>query len=83
MLGSSIYGASKLTEATLPRNSPFSLLEDYPFKGTCLFLQVSNSDREVSDVPFVFVPQTDTGRRLENRKARELTLVKELGKIAS
>ena len=27
------------------------------------------------------VPQTDTGRRGENPKAREITLVKELGKM--
>lgn len=27
------------------------------------------------------VPQTDTGRREENSKARERTLVKELGKM--
>jgi hypothetical protein len=29
------------------------------------------------------VPQTDTGRHVENTKVREITLVKELGKIAS
>jgi hypothetical protein len=29
------------------------------------------------------VPQTDTGRQVENTKVREITLVKELGKIAS
>ena len=28
------------------------------------------------------VPQTDTGRRGENPKANELTLAKELGKLA-
>ena len=27
------------------------------------------------------VPQTDTGRQVENTKAREITLVKELGKM--
>ena len=27
------------------------------------------------------VPQTDTGRLVENTKAREITLAKELGKI--
>ena len=31
----------------------------------------------------VTVPQTDTGRQVENTKVREITLVKELGKIAS
>ncbi len=31
----------------------------------------------------VTVPQTDTGRRGENPKALEITLEKELGKIAS
>ena len=30
----------------------------------------------------VTVPQTDTGRQVENTKALERTLVKELGKIA-
>jgi hypothetical protein len=30
----------------------------------------------------VTVPQTDTGRRAENAKALEITLVKELGKMA-
>ena len=30
----------------------------------------------------VTVPQTDTGRRAEDAKARERTLVKELGKMA-
>jgi hypothetical protein len=29
------------------------------------------------------VPQTDTGGHVENTKVREITLVKELGKIAS
>ena len=29
------------------------------------------------------VPQTDTGRQVENTKVRELTLVKELGKMIS
>ena len=28
------------------------------------------------------VPKTDTGRLVENTEAREITLVKELGKIA-
>ena len=28
------------------------------------------------------VPQTDTGRRVEDTKARERTIVKELGKLA-
>ena len=28
------------------------------------------------------VPQTDTGRRVEDTKAFEITLVKELGKLA-
>ena len=35
--------------------------------------------RECQTVP---VPQTDTGRQGENPKARERTLVKELGKLA-
>ena len=29
------------------------------------------------------VPQTDTGRQVENTKVSEITLVKELGKIVS
>ncbi len=29
------------------------------------------------------VPQTDTGRQVENTKVSEITLVKELGKIIS
>jgi hypothetical protein len=29
------------------------------------------------------VPQTDTGEQVEKTKVREITLVKELGKIAS
>ena len=29
------------------------------------------------------VPQTDTGRQVENTKVREITLSKELGKITS
>ena len=33
-------------------------------------------------VILVTVPQTDTGRQVENTKALERTLVKELGKIA-
>ena len=37
------------------------------------------SSRECREVP---VPQTDTGRQGENPKARERTLVKELGKMA-
>ena len=37
--------------------------------------------RKASSEEQVPVPQTDTGRRGENTKARERTLVKELGKI--
>ena len=37
------------------------------------------TSRECQTVP---VPQTDTGRQGENPKARERTLVKELGKFA-
>ncbi len=33
------------------------------------------------ECPTVPVPQTDTGRQGENPKARERTLVKELGKL--
>ena len=33
------------------------------------------------ECPAVPVPQTDTGRQGENPKARERTLVKELGKL--
>ena len=29
------------------------------------------------------VPETDTGRKVENTKGREITLSKELGKMAS
>ena len=29
------------------------------------------------------VPQTDTGRKVEDTKAREITLIKELGKLPS
>ena len=32
-------------------------------------------------VSIVTVPQTDTGRRVEDTKAREITYVKELGKL--
>ena len=40
-------------------------------------------DREKPLASFtVSVPQTDTGRRAENAKARERTLVKELGNLA-
>ena len=35
-----------------------------------------------SDESQVTVPQTDTGRRVENTKASERTFVKELGKMA-
>jgi hypothetical protein len=35
-----------------------------------------------SDDPWVPVPQTDTGRRVEYTKAFERTFVKELGKLA-
>jgi hypothetical protein len=44
----------------------------------------STGDREklLSDEVQVPVPQTDTGRRVENTKANGRTLVKELGKMA-
>ena len=37
--------------------------------------------RKVSSEICVTVPQTDTGRRVENTKGNGLTFVKELGKI--
>ena len=39
-------------------------------------------EKPLSDELQVTVPQTDTGRWVEYTKAREITLVKELGKIA-
>ena len=39
-------------------------------------------EKPVRGVCQVTVPQTDTGRRAEHAKARELTPVKELGKMA-
>ena len=38
-------------------------------------------EKLLSDEEAVPVPQTDTGRQVENTKASERTLVKELGKI--
>ena len=52
--------------------------------GSYGFREVANSmlPRKASKgVEQVTVPQTDTGRRGENPKALERTLVKELGKI--
>jgi hypothetical protein len=40
-------------------------------------------EKPLSDESRVPVPQTDTGRRVEYTKANGITLVKELGKIAS
>ncbi len=39
-------------------------------------------EKLLSDEPRMPVPQTDTGRRVENTKANGRTLVKELGKMA-
>jgi hypothetical protein len=39
-------------------------------------------EKPLSDETPVTVPQTDTGRRVENTKAIGRTLVKEFGKIA-
>ncbi len=39
-------------------------------------------EKLLSEEPWVTVPQTDTGRRVENTKANGRTLVKELGKMA-
>ena len=41
----------------------------------------SCQEKPLSDESRVPVPQTDTGRRVENTKANGRTLVKELGKI--
>jgi hypothetical protein len=38
-------------------------------------------EKPLAKIYMVPVPQTDTGRRGENPKARGITLVKELGKI--
>ena len=38
-------------------------------------------EKPLSDEDMVSVPQTDTGRQVENTKAIGKTLVKELGKI--
>ena len=40
-------------------------------------------EKPLSDESKMPVPQTDTGRRVENTKANGKTLVKELGKIAA
>jgi hypothetical protein len=45
-------------------------------------VEPSRQEKPLSDEPWVTVPQTDTGRRVENTKAIGRTLVKELGKIA-
>ena len=39
-------------------------------------------EKPLSDESLVPVPQTDTGRRVENTKANGRTFVKELGKLA-
>ena len=39
-------------------------------------------EKPLSDEAWVTVPQTDTGRRVENTKANGRTFVKELGKLA-
>ena len=39
-------------------------------------------EKPLSDEPLVSVPQTDTGRRVENTKVNGRTFVKELGKLA-
>ena len=44
-----------------------------------LFRSVSQSRYDEHIVP---VPETDTGREVENTKGREITLSKELGKMA-
>jgi hypothetical protein len=38
-------------------------------------------EKPLSDDPLVTVPQTDTGRRVENTKANGRTIVKEFGKL--
>ena len=40
-------------------------------------------EKLLSEETQVPVPQTDTGRQVEDTKANERTLVKELGKMAS
>ena len=45
------------------------------------WLSPSCREKPLSVETLVSVPQTDTGRRVENTKAIERTLVKELGKI--
>ena len=40
-------------------------------------------EKLLSEEAQVPVPQTDTGRQVEDTKANERTLVKELGKMAS
>jgi hypothetical protein len=45
-------------------------------------VEPSRQEKPLSDETLVTVPQTDTGRRVENTKAIGRTLVKELGKIA-
>ena len=42
-----------------------------------------SQEKPLSDERTVPVPQTDTGRPVENTKAHGRTLVKELGKIAA
>ena len=43
---------------------------------------VSGREKLLSDELLVSVPQTDTGRRVEDTQANGRTLVKELGKMA-
>lgn len=42
---------------------------------------LSFQEKPLSDESHETVPQTDTGRRVENTKALERTRVKELGKL--
>ena len=44
-------------------------------------VEPGRQEKPLSDEPWVPVPQTDTGRRVEHTKANGRTLVKELGKI--
>ena len=44
-------------------------------------VEPSCQENPLSDEVYLPVPQTDTGRRVEDTKGNERTLVKELGKI--
>ena len=76
-----MLGAEPVGQRSIQENPDQELEGLYAEPKGQKWLSPSCLEKRLSDEVQVPVPQTDTGRRVENTKAIEKTLVKEFGKM--